>query len=358
MRKKFKSLKRGLDEAQEAHQKFFTPVLEPLEGIKEELRKQSVTDQIKQVSKERPVMESTMIEPSSMWWEQMEPAPQTPTIYQRETLIPPDVVTPSTSKSDLLPPPPVMVKRENEDEERQDEEVYETTEPLSEQLLDFVRTPKGEEELKEHLRSAGPLQRQYLFKLFKGGHKRDFDSRYGIRIMPNGVAAIGDSTDVQMFPNSDDISINGVVYEGTPGLLELLYMNSPKDYTEADLKNYKQILLATNAHKRGYSEERGLGSSKSEKYKKVIGKIFPSKYLSTATAASSPIINRKALRSYVKKGTGLMNANTPIYERWNDPNELVDRLKLLMASATAGHEGHENEIQSIIEELREENIIY
>lgn len=42
---------------------------------------------------------------------------------------------------------------------------------------------------------------------------------------------------------------------------------------------------------------------------------------------------------------------------WNDPNELVDRLRLLISSKSAGHTGHNNEIISIIEELREANII-
>lgn len=45
------------------------------------------------------------------------------------------------------------------------------------------------------------------------------------------------------------------------------------------------------------------------------------------------------------------------YTYWNDPNELVDRLRLLISSTSAGHSGHQNEIVSIIEELREANII-
>ena len=45
------------------------------------------------------------------------------------------------------------------------------------------------------------------------------------------------------------------------------------------------------------------------------------------------------------------------YVHWNDPNELVDRLRLLNASRQAGHTVHDNEILSIIEELREAGII-
>ena len=46
------------------------------------------------------------------------------------------------------------------------------------------------------------------------------------------------------------------------------------------------------------------------------------------------------------------------YVYWNKPKEVVDRLRLLWSSKVAGHTGHDNEIMSIIEELREEDIIY
>jgi hypothetical protein len=45
------------------------------------------------------------------------------------------------------------------------------------------------------------------------------------------------------------------------------------------------------------------------------------------------------------------------YVYWDDPNELVDRLKLLVASRDAGNTGLENEIISIIEELQESGIL-
>ena len=61
----------------------------------------------------------------------------------------------------------------------------------------------------------------------------------------------------------------------------------------------------------------------------------------------------------LKGGGGLMqvvdkNIN---HVYWNDPNELVDRLRLLIASQQAGHNNHNNEIMSIIEELKEADII-
>lgn len=50
--------------------------------------------------------------------------------------------------------------------------------------------------------------------------------------------------------------------------------------------------------------------------------------------------------------------NNPIdYVYWDDPNELVDRLRLLIASQEAGNSNHSNEINRILEELIESNII-
>jgi hypothetical protein len=42
---------------------------------------------------------------------------------------------------------------------------------------------------------------------------------------------------------------------------------------------------------------------------------------------------------------------------WDDPNELVVRLRLLIASKTAGNTSVSNEIISIFEKLRETGLI-
>jgi len=42
---------------------------------------------------------------------------------------------------------------------------------------------------------------------------------------------------------------------------------------------------------------------------------------------------------------------------WNDPNELVSRLRLLLTSQAAGNTGVSNEILSIYEELLEAGLI-
>lgn len=45
------------------------------------------------------------------------------------------------------------------------------------------------------------------------------------------------------------------------------------------------------------------------------------------------------------------------YEYYDDPNEICDRLRLLVMSKASGNTNHDQEINSIIEELREAYII-
>jgi len=63
-----------------------------------------------------------------------------------------------------------------------------------------------------------------------------------------------------------------------------------------------------------------------------------------------------------KSGKGLphamiLNDNAIDYVHWDDPNELVDRLRLLDASHRTGNNAHDNEMLSIIEKLREAGLI-
>ena len=64
-----------------------------------------------------------------------------------------------------------------------------------------------------------------------------------------------------------------------------------------------------------------------------------------------------------KSGKGLshamiLNMTTQlIMGHWDDPNELVNRLRLVAASHRAGNNAHDNEVLPIIEELREAGLI-
>ena len=140
--------------------------------------------------------------------------------------------------------------------------------------------------------------------------------------------------------SDDTIRIGDKRYTNTPGLIELLFKKKPEIYhiKESDTRNYQQIVRASNDHRKNYKFNSSLRKGTE---RKVVDYLYP--------------------LMEDKSGRGLFNvvSNAPIdYVHWDDPNELVDRLRLLLASRAAGSNSYVNEIFSIIEELREAEIIY
>jgi len=90
---------------------------------------------------------------------------------------------------------------------------------------------------------------------------------YGVRLDKDGIMMLGSKKfDID---SSDHIIIDGVRYAGTPGLYELIFKRVPDYdvYTEDDKRKYKSILLATNAHRRNYTEHSHLRSNRGYKYR-------------------------------------------------------------------------------------------
>lgn len=124
-------------------------------------------------------------------------------------------------------------------------------------------------------------------------------------------------------------------YENSRGVLELIFKRLPdnKLITENDRETYTNLYLESG---------KEITSSRATKYTQFLKNIYSIKY---------------------KKGKGItllssIDETKINYKYWDNPNELVERLQLLIASRSVGNNSHNNEIVSIIEELRESNIIY
>lgn len=148
-----------------------------------------------------------------------------------------------------------------------------------------------------------------------------------------------------------DLLIGTKRFTGTSGLYGLLFnRNPPTSYTKNDAKHYTQILSMSDAIK--YVQ-----ASRNTKFKKIIKPIIQKPHIQLDSDENDEDSDS---REGTKQGRGMFMkvTNNPIdYVYWDDPNELVERLQLLVASATAGNTSHTNEINSIVEELREANII-
>ena len=120
-------------------------------------------------------------------------------------------------------------------------------------------------------------------------------------------------------------------YEGTPGLWELIVSKKPENFTSEDYGNYAKLMVKSNALRAGNKPESNKPkSSRSYKWKNILKDIWDNKEHYT--------------------GSGLT-----VIPR--DPNALLERLDLLLASQAAGHTGVGNELTSICDELKRQGVI-
>lgn len=274
------------------------------------------------------------------------------------------------------------LKKEKEEEQEQIEEESEEThnESNSHQYVDddsfdnqqkssddsdeFYKTITSETSASEN-NSFTFNPSTYIKKVKK--YDSDMDTTYGVRLVSKNYM-IGNSP-IQ-FDEDDIVIIKNKKYSNTHGLYELLFMKKPNKhiYTQDDLALYKEIGLNTNLFKRSYLSDTYINGNNSFKYTNIISKLIESEKKKNITKNVSKTGGSvlKKLKNYTKNNNNnirskdllmKLEVGKPSLVYWNDANELVDRLRLLISSQLVGNNSHNNEIISIIEELREENLI-
>ena len=185
-----------------------------------------------------------------------------------------------------------------------------------------------EEEKEEGTQFIGPIAQEYLRKFTS---KSDADRTYGL-YDKGGNFYIGDKPVVII---DDNIFVNGEEYQGTPGLWELIISKKPDGeiYTDQDYENYAKIMIESNALKKGNDPTSNRPkASKGNRWKFLLKTIWDN-------------------RDYYE-GSGVAPVVIP-----SDPNALLERLDLLMASKAAGNTGVRNELVSICDELKRQNVL-
>lgn len=280
-------------------------------------------------------------------------------------------------------------------------------EPAAEDDLDLTRDithSMSNEAWNEYLDQYDPLPRHYIEGLFLDRDK-DYDSTTVVKHDPIVDKFKLGNADVNF--EGKDLIIDGKKYDGTPGLYELIFKKQPLGFKMVDRDNYAEILNRTNVHRLNYDPESRARGNRSTKYKNIIKPITSSGAQTGGGLFMCPNENRKYenlhdvdelvmrlnriiearnagnhrvhhrneisaiiedFKRIVKRNTSsrvqtggelFMNFNeNPInYVYFNDINELVTRLRLILASKAAGNNSHNNEFVSIIEELKEADLI-
>ena len=199
--------------------------------------------------------------------------------------------------------------------------------------------------------NLGPLAVNALLQAFT---KKNIDLAFGLYAQ-QGKFKIGNK---EVNIEDNDIKVDDIIFEGTPGFWELITSKNPENYTGEDLDKYRQLLLLTNAvYRDNNPDNNNPKSSKSPKWKNIIKPIweqikkqkeeeeyeeeeYEEEYEEPATISLTPT-----------KGTGLPKILP------SDPNSLIDRFDLLFSSKKAGHTGVRNEIVSILDELKRQGVL-
>ena len=158
------------------------------------------------------------------------------------------------------------------------------------------------------------------------------DTTFGIRNV-EGLYYIGNK---QATIVDNNILIDDEKFKGTPGLWELLMSKNPDNFTNNDYDEYEKLMVKTNALHKDYNPNNPYPrSSRSDKWY-LISQIWTN-------------------REYTKKKEGYEGKGVVVIP--SNPNALLERLDLLLASQEAGHTGVRNELVSICDELKRQGVL-
>ena len=196
--------------------------------------------------------------------------------------------------------------------------------------------------------NLGPMAVNALLQAFT---KNNTDLTFGLYAQ-KGKFKIG-----RKFVNieDNDIKVDDIIFEGTPGFWELVTSKNPENYETEDLDKYRQLLLLTNAIYQGNNPNTNKPkSNRSPKWKNIIKPIWEQikkqkeEYKEFEEEEEYQV---PALYPFTPtKGTGLKILPS-------DPNALIERFDLLFSSKKAGHTGVRNEIVSILDELKRQGVL-
>ena len=195
--------------------------------------------------------------------------------------------------------------------------------------------------------NLGPLAVNALLQAFT---KKNIDLAFGL-YSREGKFKIGNK---EVNIEDNDIKVDDIIFEGTPGFWELVTSKNPNpdNYTDEDLGKYQQLVILTNTYYQNNDPKNNKAkSSRSPKWRNIIKPIWEQiKKQKEEEDYDEEYEEDEEFTLSPTKGTGLKILPS-------DPNVLIDRFDLLFSSKKAGHTGVRNEIVSILDELKRQGVL-
>ena len=240
-------------------------------------------------------------------------------------------------------------------------------ETIEEQILDLPDAISGRETIEKYRKELeeeeeeeyeeeedekiGEIARQYLNKQYR-------DTTFGIR-KENGDHYIGNKH-VIVRNNNIYIKDSGEKFKGTEGLWKLITLREPVDVDKKDKDEYERLMIKTNViHHNNDPKNPHPKGNRGNKWKKIIGPIWYKNQGFSEEDAIKMANNRGYRERLVKKMRKIKREyeGEGVVVIPSDPNALLERLDLLLASQEAGHTGIRNELVSICDELKRQGVL-
>ena len=208
-----------------------------------------------------------------------------------------------------------------------------------------------EEEEEEEDERVGEIARTYLNKQFR-------DTTFGIR-KEKGDHYIG-NTHVIVRDNDIYIKNTGERFEGTPGLWELITSRDPVNFNKKDRDEYERLTIRTNTlHRYDDPHNPHPKANRSDKWKYILGPTWYKKQGFSEEDAFRMAKDKNYRKRLIKKIHKIRSEyeGEGVVVIPSDPNALLERLDLLLASQEAGHTGVRNELISICDELKRQGVL-
>ena len=261
--------------------------------------------------------------------------------------------------------------------------VREGLETIMREIKDIPDIVSGMEAIKRYEKELEEEEyfSKKVLKQISDRFKGDVDKIFGIKRIDNNYY-LGNKVIHVDDNNIITIENNEKKFIGTPGMWELIISEFPMNYTKEDYDNYRHLITITNAtYRNNNPKQTHPKPANNDKWKHVVGPIwYMNKGFNENDAfkmAKDPkykemITNREGRRRRREKRIGAYSrsieplSRSSIEEKYegegvvvipSDPNALLERLDLLLASQEAGHTGVRNKLVSICDELKRQGVL-
>ena len=193
--------------------------------------------------------------------------------------------------------------------------------------MEAVKKYGQEKQEEEKMMGLGEIAKEYLGRSYT-------DKTFGIRD-ENGLLYIGNK---QVIIVNNNIIVDDIKFKGTRGLWELLVSKDPNTLyvDDDDYDEYSKLMVKTNALHKNYDSKNPYPRSNRSNKWNLIRDIW-------------------VKREDIRKKEGYEGSGVVVIP--SDPNALLERLDLLLASQEAGHTGVRNELVSICDELKRQGVL-